>query len=357
MVDMNKIYSIGIIGYGAMAYNHSKQLEKNEVRARLRGVYDKDEARLNKAKEDGYVVYNSVDELLNDKEIDIVLVATTNETHKDLSIKALNSGKHVLCEKPVTMSSEELLEIMAVAEKTGCIFTVDQNRRVNRDFVSMRRAVEKGLIGKPYVIESRVEGSRGIPAGWRTNKEQGGGMLYDWGVHIIDQLMYMIPEKVTNVFCKMYSINYPEVDDNFRLTFTFENGITAHLEVSTNTFINHDRFYVLGTEGTITVNAWDGTGKVVHKTADDDKWGRDINQIKAGPSKTMAPRNPETFETICLEEPTDVEDNLNPVYRQLISAIEGGELTIKPEQALRVMRVIEAAFESAKTGKAIDTAI
>lgn len=357
MVGINKIYNVGIVGYGGMADNHRKQLEKGNVRAKLKGVFDIDKSRLDAAKEQGYIAYLSKEELLADSDIDIVLIATTNEVHKELSIEALRAGKHVICEKPVTMTSDELIEIINVSKECGKVFTVDQNRRKNKDFISMKRAIDKNLIGKPYVIESRVEGSRGIPKGWRTSKAQGGGMMYDWGVHLIDQLMYMCDEKVVNVFCKMYSINYPEVDDNFRLTFTFESGLTAHVEISTNSFIKHDRFYVLGTEGSMTVDEWVGTGKVVRKLTDDDMWDTEIKKVKAGPSKTMAPRNPDTVEVIELAEPSDIADNLDPVYEQLIDAIEGKELKIKPEQALRVVKVMEAAFESAKTGMAINTDI
>ena len=352
-MGINKIYNVGIIGYGGMAGNHRAQLEKGEVRARFKGAFDIDKARLDVAKEQGYVAYSSKEELLADSEIDIVVIGATNEVHKDLSIEALRAGKHVICEKPVTLSSAELEEIIAVSKECNKIFTIDQNRRVNRDFISMWRAIDKGLVGKPHVIESRVEGSRGLPKGWREKKAQGGGMMYDWGVHLIDQLMYMIPQKVVNVYCKMFSINYPEVDDNFRLTLTFEDGLTAHIEVSTNNFIKHDRFYVLGTEGTMVVNEWDGTGKVVRKLKNDSEWETEIKKVKAGPSKTMAPRDESTIEVIELTEPTDVADNLNPVYEQLIDAIEGKELKIKPEQALRVVKVMEAAFKSAQTGEAI----
>ena len=354
-IDM--IYKLGIIGYGGMAGNHRKQLEQGNVRVQLKGVFDINPERLEVAKEQGYIAYSSADELLGDSEIDIVLVATTNETHKEIAIKALRAGKHVICEKPVTMTSAELEEIIAVAKECGKIFTVDQNRRFNRDFINVWRAIDKGLIGKPYVIESRVEGSRGMPAGWRTSKAQGGGMMFDWGVHLIDQVMYMCPEKVTNVFCKMYSIHYPEVDDNFRLTITFESGLTAHIEISTNNFITHPRFYVLGTEGTMVVTDWDGTGKVVRKLCDDNSWGTEIKSVKAGPTKTMAPRDPSTVETIELTKPKDVRDNLDPVYEQLVGAIEGKELRIKPEEALRVVKVMEASFESAEKGIAVQTEI
>lgn len=352
-----KTYNLGIIGYGGMAGNHNRQLEHKNVRVKIKGVYDIDPKRLDVAKEQGHIAYSSKEELLNDKEIDIVLVATTNEYHKALAIEALRAGKHVICEKPATMNSTELEEIIKVADECGLVFTVDQNRRYNRDFINVWRTIDSGVIGKPYVIESRVEGSRGMPEGWRTKKAQGGGMMFDWGVHLIDQVMYMVKEKVKSVYCKMYHINYPEVDDNFRLTMTFESGLTAHIEISTNNFINHPRFYVLGTEGTMIITEWDGTVKVVKKLCDDNEWDAEIKKVKAGPTKTMAPRDPSTVEVIELTEPKDVVDNLDPVYEQLVNAIEGAPLAIKPEETLRVMKVMEAAFKSAETDECIKTDI
>ena len=352
-MENTRIYKLGIIGFGGMAGHHFTQLSKGNTRVRIKGVYDLLEERCEVAREKGLYVYSSSDEIFADPEIDIVLVATTNEVHKDLCIRALRAGKHVLCEKPVTLSSTDLEDIIAVSREVGKIFTIDQNRRVNRDYVLMRRTIDSGVIGKPYVIETRVEGSRGMPAGWRHIKALGGGMMYDWGVHLIDQLMYMTDAKVVNVFCKMYSILYDEVDDNFHLVMTFEDGLTAYVEVSTNNFIQHPRWYVLGTEGTLQIDDWACTGRVVKCKEREDKWGADIAITKAGPSKTMAKRDPSTVEVIELEAPTDVEDNLDPTYYQLVDAIEGKPLKITPEQALRVMKVMEAAFESARTGKAV----
>lgn len=353
MVGIKDEYKLGIIGFGGMAGHHFTQLAKGNTKVRIKGVFDINPERMAAAREKGLYCYKSREEMLEDPEIDIVLVAATNDVHKEIAIDALLHKKHVLCEKPVTTKASDLEEIMAVAQKEGLVFTVDQNRRKNKDFVLMRKCVEDGMIGKPYVFESRVEGSRGLPAGWRETKALGGGMMYDWGVHLIDQLMYMIDEPVVNVFCKMYSVNYPEVDDNFRLTMTFKSGITAHIEVSTNNFISHPRWYVLGTEGTLQIDDWSCEGKIIKPLSREDQWGQEIEKIKAGPTKTMAPRDPSTVEIINLSEPENVEDNLDPVYRQMVAAIEGGELEIKPEQTLRVVKVMEAAFLSADTGDAV----
>ncbi len=364
---MGKVYNVGIIGYGGMAGFHFWSLNtfKDKENIKVRGVYDIDETRIKAAVERGkeefdmdIIGYNSREELLSDPEIDIVLVATTNEVHKEIAIDAMRHSKHVICEKPVTLSSEELLEIMQVSKETGMVFTIDQNRRTNKDFTLIKDIVNSGKIGKVYHIESRVEGSRGMPKGWRTLKALGGGMMLDWGVHLIDQLMYMNTSAVTNVFCKMYSIDYPEVDDNFHLSLTFKDGLTAFIEVATNNYITKPRWYALGTDGTAQIDNWECEGEIVRVINKDNSWDEQIFMTAAGPTKTMAPRRPESVEHIPLEMPKGQVDELRIVYRQFVDAIEGkAELTIKPEQALRVMRVMEAAFQSAKTGMAINTEI
>lgn len=354
---MNTKHTLGIIGFGGMGRAHFDCL-KNFDRVQVKGVFDLDPAAQQVARDRGLIAYESKEALLADPEIDMVLISTTNEAHKPLLIEAMRAGKNVISEKPVTISSEELLDVMAVAEETGKVFTIDQNRRTNRDFVLMRRKVEEGAIGKPYVIESRVEGSRGVPRGWRTLKELGGGMMLDWGVHLIDQLMYMIPEKVTEVYCKIYNVKYHEVDDNFHLMMTFESGLTAIVEVGTNHYITHPRWYVMGENGTIQINNWECEGKIVRSKYPEDEWEEDIFMTAAGPTKTMAPRNKDSLEVIELSLPDDVTDNLTVVYNQFADAVEGkAELTITPAQALRVMRVMETAFESAEKGKSIETDI
>ncbi len=352
------MHTLAMLGFGGMAGIHYKVLTKDYDKVKVKGVYDIDEKRMEDAKNKGLVTYKSCEDLLCDKEVDIVLVAATNDAHTDLCIKALEAGKNVLCEKPATMTSDELLKVMEVSKKCGKVFTIDQNRRVNKDFVLMRRCIESGKIGKPYVIESRVEGSRGLPSGWREQKKKGGGMMLDWGVHLIDQIMYMTDEKVVNVFCKMQKLNYPEVEDNFRMIMTFESGLIAQIEVATNNFISHPRWYVLGTEGTLQINDWSCEGKIVRCIDKENSWGTDIVCTKAGPSKTMAPRSEDTVEAIPLCAPDDVVDNLVPTYEQMLDAIDNGaELKIKPEQALRVMKVMEAAFLSDEKSEAIKTDI
>lgn len=351
------MYKIGMIGFGGMAHEHYKNLLRSN-RAQVKGVYDIEPEPMADAKSKNLLAYSSQEAMLSDDEIDIILVATTNECHKDICIAALEAGKHVICEKPVTLNSSELEEIIAAAKRCGRIFTIDQNRRTNHDFQQMKQHVEAGEIGKVYQIESCVEGSRGMPEGWRCNVSQGGGMLLDWGVHLIDQIMWMYAnQKVTSVTCRFFSINYPEIDDNFNMCLTFEDGLTAYIRVGTNDFIAHPRWHVLGTRGTLEIPDWDCKGKIIRSIADEKVWANEIVMTKAGPTKTMAPRNKLSTETLQLDEP-DNQDDLLVVYDSLFNAIEGtGKLWVQPEEALRVMKVIDAGFESAQNNCVVHTAI
>ena len=354
-------HKIGIIGFGGMArFHHSYLTENNYERAEFKGVVDLNPEACKVAAERGLKVYSSKEEMFADPEIDLITVAATNEVHKDLSIEAMRAGKHVICEKPVTMSSEELLEVMEVAKETGMIFTINQNRRTNLDAVSVKKQMDTGILGDVYLFESRVEGSRGMPSGWRTIKALGGGMMLDWGVHLIDQIMnvILVGDKVKQVYCRMLHIQYSEVEDGFHLRLSFESGKEAIIEVGTNNFIPHSKWYVYGTEGTMAINSWEQGGKIVRCKDRDNVWDEDIIITSAGPTKTMAPRNQFSTETIEFEFPKDVTDDMTVTYGQFIDAVEGkAELTITPEQALRVMRVMEAAFESDEKKSVINVEI
>ena len=96
-----------------------------------------------------------------------MILAVPNNFHKPLSIEAMRAGKNVICEKPVMLNAQELEEVLAVAKETGRQFSVHQNRRWDKDFLMVKKMLEDGTIGKPFYIESRVQGSKGIPGDWR----------------------------------------------------------------------------------------------------------------------------------------------------------------------------------------------
>lgn len=121
-------HSLVIIGYGGMGSYHGKLITDNQ-RIEVTGAFDPSEERRKAALEAGYKAYESFEEVLADQTVETVLIATPNDVHKDIAISALRAGKHVICEKPVAMNSREFEEMIAVAEETGRVLMVNQNRR------------------------------------------------------------------------------------------------------------------------------------------------------------------------------------------------------------------------------------
>lgn len=348
-----KQYKAALVGYGGMGHWHFEGICKTD-RVKFVGVYDIDPKRMELAKSEGFEkLYDSYETMLADASLDIIVVATPNNFHKTLVCQALEAGKAVVCEKPVAMSSGELQDMMDTAKRTGSLFTIHQNRRADADYLAMREQAESGLLGKVFEIESRVTGSRGIPEGWRQYAVAGGGMMLDWGVHLIDQLMMMNPTPVTSVFCDMYHVAYQECDDGFKLQLKFEDGVMATIEVGTSHYIEAPRWYVCGDRGALTIPDWSCNGKVVRASQHEVTWEEEIIYTKAGPTKTMAPRAKDTIEEIALD-PDKYFSDYDVFYRNLADVLDGtAELRVKPEEAMRVMKVMEAAFESDRTGQAI----
>lgn len=317
----------------------------------LAGVYDIDPARQEWAAERGYYNYESFEAVLADKRVDVVLVATPNDSHKELCIAAMKAGKHVLCEKPVTPTSAELEEILKVSKETGKVFYPRQNRRWDKDFRIIKKIYEEELLGKTFNIENRVMGSRGIPGDWRGKKEFGGGMMLDWGVHLLDHLLFMIPEKIKKVFCSLTHVTNDEVDDGFKMHITFESGLTAVIEVGTCHFATLPLWFIAGNHGTAYINNWACEGKVLRLKSWEDK---DATPILAGAglTKTMAPRGENSVEELPLPK---VEFDNNELYSNLCDTINGtAEQIVTGEQALRVLKLMEAAFESDAKGIVVD---
>ena len=184
---------VAIVGYGGMGGWHVKKISTSDV-VELAGIWDIKEERREVAKENGIHVYSSYEDLLADPTVEIVTVAVPNECHLPLSGQAMKAGKNVISEKPVALNSGELAEMIACSEETGKVFSVHQNRRWDADFLMAKQIYESSELGDIFCIESRVHGSRGIPGDWRGKKEHGGGMILDWGVHLIDQILHIVGE-------------------------------------------------------------------------------------------------------------------------------------------------------------------
>ncbi len=333
-----------VIGYGGMGGGfHCKNALSSDV-VHLSGIYDIDPEKSALAASRGIRAYTSLDEVLSDESVDIVTVAVPNDSHLPIVKRALLSGKHVICEKPVALSSSELEEMIAASKASGALFTVHQNRRWDIDYLAMQKLTDDGTIGTPLRLESRIHGSRGIPSDWRGEVEHGGGMILDWGVHLIDQMLLVFRgQRVVRIACECTHITNDRVDDGFYLTMTFDSGAVAFVEVGTYNFIALPRFYMKAEKGSAMITDWREETRVVRCK----HWHEsDVIPVAtaAGLTKTMAPRDSVTVDEFTLPRPTsDVHD----FYRNFCAAIDGKETPfVTHEEMRRVVRVMEEAFRA-----------
>ena len=342
--------NLAIIGFGGMGRYHSIMVKNSDV-VTLLGTYDIDPERMALAREDGVPTYESLEALLNDPKVDLVTIAIPNDQHKDMTIAALEAGKNVICEKPVALNSGELEEMIAASKRTGKLFTVHQNRRWDPDKLAVEALCRSGEIGRVVSIESRVHGANGIPGDWRKVKAKGGGMVLDWGVHLIDQaIMINRDVPIESVYARLDYLYGGEVDDGCHIVLRFENGLVYTVEVGTCNYVILPRFYVRGTDGTAMIDDWDCPLRVTAKVKARDKDATPI-QAGTGVTKTMAPRPEDTIRTY--ETPLPASD-VHDFYRNVCAAIDGREeQLITHDQLRRVMKVMETAFESAEKDEVI----
>lgn len=346
----NKIV-YGLIGFGGMGKWHTEILE-NVPEIELAGIYDIKEEKRKLAEEAGFHTYETEEAMLADESIDVILVATPNDTHRPIALRAMEAGKNVIVEKPATLSLKELTELEDMAGKTGQFLTVHQNRRWDEDLLTVREILKDQTMGEIFRIESRVHGSRGIPGDWRKEKAHGGGMVLDWGVHLFDQIFRLTGERrLKTVYATLTNVTNQEVDDGFTAVLRFVGGLEVLVEVGTNNFISLPRWYVLGENGSAVVEDWDLSGKIVKAFSEEEK---EIVPVRtaAGLTKTMAPRREDT---IRVEELPRVPGDIADFHRNVAAVLlRGEEPAVKLPEVKRVMRLMETVFESAEKNHVMD---
>ncbi len=337
---MNKI-KLGVLGAGKMGQFHcdfivsTEGLELVAASSRSQELIDQVKKKYN------IKVYQTHDKLLEDSEVKWVVISTTSSQHTEWAIKALNAGKNLIIEKPITETLQEAERIFNLADKNNLKVTVHQNRRWDKDFLLVKDIIEEKTIGDVYRIESRKTGfstgwggwgAQGMKNPWRLKKEYGGGFLNDWGPHLIDQILQIKGRNVKSVFGKTEGrIWTDEVDDHFWAEIIFDDNTSARVEASNNFRIHMPRWFLIGTEGTLEISGgqadeWN-TARIVRE------WRGNREEI-----------------TIDITH----GELSNEFYPRFVAAIrENKPLPILPEEVLTTMKVIELIRESSKRGESL----
>lgn len=351
---------LAVIGYGTQGVYHTRNLRAlDDVDIDVVGVYDTDPRANEDAAAEGLRIYAAAQEILDDETVDIVFICTPNDSHHDYAVAALRAGKHVLCEKPAMMSSAEMRDVAAEAERASRMFMVHQNRRWDPDFNVIKRIYDERTIGEPTYLEQRIHGSRGIPGDWRRKPEFGGGMVLDWGVHTVDRLLTMVDSPVVDVHGELSFALGHEVDDGFRAHLTFADGFKALVDVSTTSFLPEAKFWMQSATGTVVIEDWEMNGRIVRRTGAEEDDAAPV-QAGVGLTKTMAPRildyralahSTPPVEVLPLPE---VDVDVMDFYRNARDVIDGdAEPVVTNESVIRCLSVLEAIVASARTHEVV----
>jgi predicted dehydrogenase len=192
------VIGVGLIGYGLGGAVFHAPLIQAEPRLRLRAIVT---SRAGQVERDhpGVRVVASADELLADPAVELVVVAAPNAVHHELAAAALQAGRHVVVDKPFTLTTADADELIALAESEGRLMSVFQSRRWDGDFLTVRRCLEAGQLGRVSSFISRYDRFRPAPkGGWKEEDVPGSGLLWDLGPHLVDQALQLfgLPETV-----------------------------------------------------------------------------------------------------------------------------------------------------------------
>ena len=350
-----KVLKAGIIGIGVIATTkHIPNLLKRDD-VEIIALCDTDVSKCKEAIEKfglQAVIYTDYKEMCRDQEIDVIHVCTPNPLHCPITLEALAHGKHVHCEKPLACTYSDAQKMVEAAKAAGKKLTSGLQWRYNAAPLKIKEMIKNGELGDVYYVKSQQLRPRRLPAyGVYTSKEQnGGGVLMDGGAHSIDLPMWLTDnyevESVRGVtFDKMK--NFPEgndlgpwdpenfdVEDTAMAMITMKNGMMIYMETAWATNMIQEA-------PGVTISAA-GT-----------KAGADM----VGPTFECSVR---TTKIVDGKLKTEIENIPEPVdmnaydINHWIDAIQNDtDPAVLPEQAATVTRVIEAIYESARTGETI----
>jgi predicted dehydrogenase len=292
-------------------------------------VCDVDASRAVAAEEDfpGVKFYTNYQDLLKDPNVGLVINILPHNLHGSVCVEAAQAGKHVVVEKPMCVTVAEADAMIDAAKAANVMLSVFHNRRWDGDFNTIKETIEKGIIGEVFHLEAMMGGLHQPGTWWRSYKDKSGGAMFDWGAHIIDWVLQLVPSNVKGVDGFYHKLRWNEVtnEDHTELIIRFESGVTAQVEISTLAAATKPRWRILGTKGAIVLSGWDKLEVLT-----------------------------EVDGNIARYEPRIKDSDWKAYYRNVWDHLaNGADLVVKPEESRRNIAIIEAAEESSKVGHTV----
>ncbi|AZB23321.1 oxidoreductase [Chryseobacterium bernardetii] len=297
-------------------------------------------------------IYRSVEEMLQNADVELVIINTPVQTHYEYARKALEAGKNIIVEKPFTVNVEEAEELVKLAEEKGLFLSVYQNRRFDRDFQQVQKILSEGKLGNIKEAEIRFDRFRTTPSGkqHKENPDQtGSGSLHDLGAHLVDQAVqcFGYPEKL---FADVFSMKGSEfANDYFEIVLFYKNDLRVRLKSSVFTKEDHYAYKIHGDRGSFLQERTDnqetelvaGAIPVYGK-----EWMQPLKE--ADGILNYLNENSETERIFTSSEAGNYMDYYQQIYEHIVF---GYPLPSPGKEVIQNMKIIDASLESVKDGK------
>ena len=293
-------------------------------------------------------IYHSVEEMLQNADVELVVVNTPVQTHFEYVKKALEAGKNVVVEKPFTVNVAEAEQLVQLAEDKGLFLSVYQNRRFDRDYLQVQKIMSEGKLGLIKEAEIRFDRFRTEPS-MKAHKENpeaaGSGSLHDLGAHLVDQAVqyFGFPEKL---FADVFSMKGKEfANDYFEIILFYQNDLRVRLKSSVFTKEAHDAYAIHGEKGSFLQERSDNQENELVAGAI-PAYGEDWTLPLKNPDGILnfLDENKETERIFTSSEPGNYMNYYQQIYEFIVF---GYALPSPAEEVIRNMKIIDAALESA----------
>ena len=338
---------VGLVGYGVSGSSLHAPLITAERRLRLRAVVSSNPERVHQ--DLPVAVVPTVADLLDDPSIELVVVAVPNEAHREVAGAALSAGRHVVVDKPFTVTTAEADHLIALAESHGRLVSVFHQRRWDSDYLTVRRCADRGLLGAVNTYVARYDRYRPVPAAqWRDQARPGAGVLYDLGAHLIDQAAHLfgMPDTVTaDVRAQRPGA---AVADYFHVVLGY-GVLRVILHAGSLVPAPGPRFEVHGDAGSYVSGGIDSqiAALLAGRRPGDPGWG------------TEPPDRYGTLTTISGTTPTSsrvasAAGAYESYYRSMADAVRGhGPVPVTAHEGREVVRLIERCLESSAADRTV----
>jgi predicted dehydrogenase len=338
MPAKNKAVKVGVIGLGRAGWNIHVERMRGDERFQITAVSDLQQARLQEAHDEfGCELFTDYKQLLKNADCELVVVASQSVDHGPQSVAALKSGRHVIVEKPMAMSTGEADKMIRAANAADKKLFVHQNYRYNPDVRHIQEVIKSGILGRVFEIRIRAL-SFARRNDWQTLQKYGGGNLNNTCPHYIDAALLLLDSPVKRHFTDLQlTTDVGDADDHAKILLKGENGRVIDLEVSTSCAFKEPKWTLLGTAGTLRSD-----GATSELKYFDPKKAARLKVNEAPPegrkygSGDVLPWQEETRPSVA-EVTTDFYDNVFAVLRNR------KKMDITPEQVREVIRIIEIA--------------